>query len=259
MSGFDELLTEGESVDVSTWGAGMLTGRLVEDPPPWHYPELLRPYLDSADSVLDLGTGDGARLLEARPLPTHAVACEGWAPTLPAAAANLRPAGVSLVHCEDGPENTDPAPDPDHPGLPFRDASFDLVVDRHTSFDPSDVHRVLRAGGTFVTQQVGSRHGSEVRALLGLPPADAVTWDLAAAVDQVAAAGFEVVDSGEAFPRMRWTDVGALVAYLRSVPWYLPDFTVAAYRDRLCELHESGRMEVDFHLFWLVAKGRDGG
>lgn len=251
MSAFDELLAEGESVDVSTWGAGMLAGRVVEELPPWRYPDLLRRYLDSAGSVLDLGTGDGGKLLDAAPLPAHAVACEGWAPTLPAAVSNLRPAGVAVVHCEDGPENTDPAPDPNHPSLPFRDSSFDLVVDRHTSFDPADVRRVLRPGGTFVTQQVGSRHGDEVRALLGLPPADAVTWDLTTAVEQVTDAGFELVDSGEAFPRMRWTDVGALVAYLRSIPWYVPDFTVSAYRDRLRELHESGRLETDFHLFWL--------
>lgn len=52
--------------------------------------------------------------------------------------------------------------------LPFRDASFDVVLDRHEAYDPSDVARVLASGGVFLTQQVHGRSYAELnRALRG--------------------------------------------------------------------------------------------
>jgi SAM-dependent methyltransferase len=41
--------------------------------------------------------------------------------------------------------------------LPLADATFDLVINRHESFDAREVQRVLRPGGTFITQQVGAQ------------------------------------------------------------------------------------------------------
>lgn len=41
--------------------------------------------------------------------------------------------------------------------LPFKDSSFDVVANRHESFDVGEVYRVLRPGGYFVTQQVGGK------------------------------------------------------------------------------------------------------
>ncbi|MQA78478.1 MAG: methyltransferase domain-containing protein [Streptosporangiales bacterium] len=254
MSTFDELVAEGELVDVSTWGAGFLVGRTVEEAPPWRYRDLVAPYLAGADTLLDMGTGDGSALLDLAPLPPRTVAVEEWAPTIPAAVATLRPAGVPLVRCRGSVENTDPPPAADHPTLPFRDATFDVVANRHDCFDPADVRRVLRPGGVFVTQQVGGRHGDEVRARLGLPPGDAAPWDMSVATAQLESAGLTVVGSGEAHPRLSWTDIGAFVAYVRSVPWYVPDFSVSAYRERLRELSESGAMATGLHMFWVAAR-----
>lgn len=39
-------------------------------------------------------------------------------------------------------------------------------------------------------------------------------------------------------PRTAFYDVGAVVYFLRLVPWIAPDFTVPRYRDRLLALHE---------------------
>jgi SAM-dependent methyltransferase len=36
--------------------------------------------------------------------------------------------------------------------LAFRDDAFDLVVSRHEAFVAAELRRVLRTGGTFVTQ-----------------------------------------------------------------------------------------------------------
>jgi len=54
--------------------------------------------------------------------------------------------------------------------------------------------------------------------------------------------------------RLTQPDVGALVAYLRSVPWYLPDFTMARYREQLYALHEQGEIRWRTGRFWLAAR-----
>ena len=42
------LVAEGAAVDVSTWGAGFPRGRHHEEPLPWRYSDVVRPYLDAA-------------------------------------------------------------------------------------------------------------------------------------------------------------------------------------------------------------------
>lgn len=61
--------------------------------------------------------------------------------------------------------------------MPFGDGRFDLVLNRHESFHPVEVARVLRPGGVFLTQQVGGDEFGEVRDLLGqAPPAPHVNY-----------------------------------------------------------------------------------
>ena len=43
--------------------------------------------------------------------------------------------------------------------LPFADNSFDLVLNRHDSYDVNEVRRVLKPGGYFITQDVYKRQG----------------------------------------------------------------------------------------------------
>lgn len=251
---FEELLTEGATVDVSTWGAGFLPGRYLEEQPPWDYADIVAPYLRGANTMLDMGTGDGSKLLGLRPLPPRTVAYEEWPPTVPAARRTLRPAGVALVRCQGSVDNTDSS-GADHPQLPFRDGAFDLVVNRHECFSPADVFRVLRPGGVFVTQQVGAGDRGELPAMFGVETPALRPWDLAAARRQVEDVGFVVLGGGEAELDMACTDVGALVAYIRSVPWQLPDFDVHRYRERLFALYERGQeIRWSTSRFWLAAR-----
>lgn len=50
--------------------------------------------------------------------------------------------------------------------------------------------------------------------------------------------GLTVLDLREFQGRMEFRDIAAVVHFLRKVIWIVPDFTVAAYRDRLRCLHE---------------------
>ena len=114
-----------------------------------------------ADAALDVDTGGGEVLAEVPHPPKLLTATEGWPPNVEVARRTLRRVGATVV-----------AVAPDGP-LPFRDASFDLVVSRHpVRTDWAQTARVLRPGGTFLSQQIGAGTMRELsEAILGpLPP-----------------------------------------------------------------------------------------
>jgi SAM-dependent methyltransferase len=254
---FESLVAEGIALDVEArWGAGFLAGRYLPGEPSWTWPGVARPYVDGVDRMLDMGTGDGSELLSLAPLPRLTVAYEEWWPTVPAAVATLRPHGVHLVVCLGSDDNT--ATRRSRPVLPFVDRCFDAIINRHEAFDAADVRRLLRPGGVFVTQQVGADEEASVRTLLGLSPrSDA--WDLDTARAQLAAAGLVVVDAAEERVASRFTDVAALVGYVRSVPWSVPEFDPVAMRERLRVIHDrcgsDGGVDVLSHRFWVATRG----
>lgn len=252
MEQLESLVAEGMGVDVeSRWGAGLLADRYVPGTPPWSWADVVRPVLEGVGPdavVLDLGTGDGAALAALTPLPRRTLAQEGWWPTVAAARSTLRPRGIGLLVARGAADNVvrPGAQRPAGTPLPLADATVDVVLSRHEAFDAADLGRVTRPGGAFVTQQVGHDETASVRALLGLPLVRE-TWDAAEAVRQLVAAGWQVTDVDEARPVSRFTDVAALLAYARTVPWQLPELALGRDADprasrpplaaRLEELH----------------------
>jgi SAM-dependent methyltransferase len=255
---FDSVLDEGLAVDMEApWGAGFLDGRYLPGRPSWTWPGLARPYLDGADRLLDMGTGDGAWLRTLEPWPACTIAYEEWWPTVPAAVATLRPHGAHLVVCLGADDN--PASERTRPRLPFATASFDVITNRHESFDAHEIRRLLRPGASFVTQQVSGEEETSIRALLGLDPqAGREPWTLAVAQAELTAAGMVLDDGVEQRLTTRFTDIAAFVAYVRSVPWSVPEFDPKLMRDRLAELHDrcvrDGTIEAVTPRFWLVAR-----
>ena len=72
---FADLLAEGLAVDVEAhWGAGFLAGRYLPGRPSWTWPEVTRRYLDGAERLLDMGTGDGSQLRALEPWPACTIA-----------------------------------------------------------------------------------------------------------------------------------------------------------------------------------------
>ena len=135
--------------------------------------------------------------------------------------------------------------------MPFADGEFDLALNRHAAFNPSEVARVLSAGGAFLTEQV---HGMWL-------------WDMQAAFDakplmpdntaakytpMLEAAGMAVVTVEEWEGRIVFTDVGAIVYYLKAIPWVVPGFTVKSHLRYLFALQE--RLEAGEELGFYAAK-----
>ena len=50
--------------------------------------------------------------------------------------------------------------------------------------------------------------------------------------------GFTILEAKEAFPFQRFYDIGAIVYYLKAIPWQIPDFTVERYYEELYRIHE---------------------
>lgn len=75
--------------------------------------------MSSAATVLDMGTGDGERFAKLTDgFHGRACATEEWDASAPIAAERLRPLSVHVVRCRSH-------------HLPFRDETFDLVLNRH--------------------------------------------------------------------------------------------------------------------------------
>ncbi len=84
-----------------------------------------------------------------------------------------------------------------------------------------------------------------------------VDWSLAVAVQQLEACGLTVTEQLEAFPETRVADIGAVVYYLRAIPWQIEGFTVDGYREKLLALHEmierAGGLWLASHRFYVEA------
>ncbi|MET8366339.1 class I SAM-dependent methyltransferase [Micromonospora sp. NPDC049580] len=222
----EELIAEAAAAPVDGWGFDWLSGRATEERPPWGYAGLVAERMARADAALDVDTGGGEVLAEIPYPPKVLVATEAWPPNVEVARRTLRPLGATVVTV---------APDS---ALPFRDGSFDLVVSRHpVRTDWAQTARVLRPGGTFLSQQIGPGTMRELsEAILGpLPPPDG--RHPAAAVAAAEAAGLRVVDLRRATLRATFHDIGAVVWFLRKVVWTVPGFTVDRYRPELLALH----------------------
>jgi len=113
----------------------------TEGPEPG-YESLVKSLCSANDSLLDIGTGGGEKLLG---FATHVMKAVGI---------DIDPAMVKTAR-----ENTPKAANieivqADSTMIPFPDYSFEIVIDRHAPFSPAEVLRVLKPGGTFITQQV---------------------------------------------------------------------------------------------------------
>jgi SAM-dependent methyltransferase len=232
------------------WNFSYITanGRMMDGPLTWSYASKLLMSLRRAQSLLDMGTGGGEFLSSLQPLPAHTCATEGYAPNIPIARQRLEPQGVKVYAFE---KEGDP--------LPFADNEFDLVINRHEYYDPGEVLRVLKPEGRFITQQVGGTHGTNLRTILGGQEEYPYThWTLARAVDELEQAGWSIVEQKEDFPIIRFFDVGAIVYYLKAIPWEVPNFSVEQYFERLQVLHTmiqaNGFFDMRTHYFLIVAE-----
>ena len=147
---FHTLVREAQEAVFSGWDFGWLAGRMIQEDLPWEYPALVRDHFTTAHSLLDMGTGGGELLASLAPLPPDTHATEAYPPNQQLAREMLTPLGVEVHNFTEN--------DP----LPFPESRFDLVINRHESFDSNEIYRILKPGGVFITQQVGGLNNLEL-------------------------------------------------------------------------------------------------
>ena len=231
-----------EQAPFTGWDFSHLEGRMVEEEPPWSYMARAAELLRGAASVLDMGTGGGERLLKLREhWPVKVVVTEEYPPNVRLARERLAPLGVRVEDVELTR----------HAVLPFADAEFDVVLNRHSSFNAAEVARILMPGGTFLTQQIDGRWAHDLMAVFGAEP----QWPdetLANCVAWIEDAGLTLVTAEDWSGAFTFTDVGAIVYYLKAVPWLVPGFSVATHLDGLLTLQ--ARLEKEGELSFAAKK-----
>ena len=230
-STLEALLAEGEAAPVAGWDFSWLEGRATEERPSWGYARMLVPRVAGSASVLDVQTGGGevyAEVLgQVGDRPAYLAATESWPPNVQIARNNLHTFGVSVAEVADDA------------AVPFPGERFDLVVSRHPTVTLwGEIARVLRPGGTYLSQQVGAGTNRELTHFMMGPQPVSGRQSTARAMDLATQAGLTVVDLREETLRTVFYDVGAVVYFLRKVLWTVPGFSVDAYRSQLVAMHE---------------------
>jgi SAM-dependent methyltransferase len=232
---YEELVAEGATVPLEGWDFSWFEGRATEERPPWGYARLMGERLAGVSAALDIATGGGEVLATAKHWPPLLVATESWPPHVVVARDRLRPRGGHVVACADGPT------------LPFGDASFELVTSRHPVVVLWDeIARVLEPGGTYLSQQIGAGSNRELTEFMMGSQAVDLTRSPERAAAAARTAGLELLDLRTCALRVEFFDLGAVVHFLRKVPWTVPGFTPEAYDERLRALHRCIQQEGSF-------------
>jgi SAM-dependent methyltransferase len=237
-----------EQVPFEGWNFSYLDGRMIEDDLPWDYMAMAATQMAQATAMLDMDTGGGERILSLRPhWPAKVVVSEGYAPNFTLAQERLALFGVTVVEAE----SSTVAP------MPFADDEFDLVLNRHGAFNATELARVLAPGGVFLTQQVHGLYAYDLMTHFDVLPqwASATYED---AMMRLGAAGLELLHGEDWRGQVLFADVGALVYYLKAVPWLVPGFSVARDFARLLalqqKLEQEGELIYANMRYWLEAR-----
>lgn len=230
------------------WDFSHIDGRYTEETDlPWDYRSVIKQYLKPEMKILDMDTGGGEFLLSLGHSHENTAATEGYGPNVALCQETLLPLGIDFK-AADGKDK-----------LPFGDGTFDMVINRHGDFNAGEIHRVLKPGGLFITEQVGAENDKElVELLLGYFPMPFPEQYLSITAEKFRKAGFGLLTEQECFRPIQFYDVGALVWFARIIEWEFPGFSVETHLDGLKKAQEilerEGCIAGSIHRFLLTAK-----
>lgn len=229
------------------WDFSYINGRYTEEIDlPWDYKKIVQANLKAEDNLLDIDTGGGEFLLSLNHLPSKTSATEGYPPNVELCKKVLLPRGIDFKEAND------------YKSLPFEDETFDIIINRHGSYDVHELYRILKPDGVFITQQVGDDNDRELVELLlpGTPklfPGANVSEQKQKFLNE----GFSVIKAEEAFRPIQFYDVGALVWFARIIEWEFPGFSVDRCFKELLKAQEildsSGSLKGSIHRYLIAA------
>ena len=239
---------EEDCARIEGWDFSHIDGRYAEEEDlPWDYAAVIREFLRDGMKLLDYDTGGGEFLLSLRHPHENTSATEGYPPNVRLCRERLLPLGIDLRECGDASR------------IPFPDSAFDMIINRHGDFDPTEIWRLLRPGGYFITQQVGADNDRElVEAVLPGLERPFPQADLEVQQSAFERAGFEILKADEAFGPICFYDVGAFVWFAHIIEWEFPGFSVDRCFDRLLQMQErirrEGKVSGTIHRYLIAAR-----
>ncbi|MEK4197950.1 class I SAM-dependent methyltransferase [Cytobacillus sp. FSL K6-0265] len=132
-----------EKIKFEGWDFSYIDDSWENETLPWNYAEIVNKYLSSDLELLDMGTGGGEFLLSLNHPYEKTSVTEGWQPNIELLKRKLVPLGIKLASI--GVDDI----------IDYVDNSFDIIINRHESFNVKEIKRVLKPNGVFITQQVG--------------------------------------------------------------------------------------------------------
>lgn len=201
----DELREVADAVgERSGWDFSRMTTE--REPVPWDYVDIVGRFLRPTDTVLDIGTGGGERLLS---LADRFGSAVGVDPD-PEMVAVARTNGAGVNHVRFLQASAESL-------APLEDGAFDVVLTRHAPVYLPELDRVTRAGGLFICQGVGSRNMSNIRRAFNTGSEalyDNAHRDL---LRGLADRGWRLVATGEYDVRYRVLDVPSLIFWFKAI------------------------------------------
>lgn len=242
-----ELWKKEEEMNFEGWDFSYLDNRWEKEDLPWDYEEILRKYLKADYELLDMGTGGGEFLLSLNHPYGKTSVTESWEPNVKLCMEKLSPLGIGVCQVYIDSE------------LQFEDNKFDLIINRHTSYNAEEVKRILKPNGIFITQQVGGKNNENLSKLLikDFKPKHS-DHDLNHILGGFEKNSFEIVYKNEYFPYSRFYDIGAIIYFAKIIQWEFPGFSVDNCFDELYKVNEKLKkkpfIEGNEHRFIIVAK-----
>lgn len=186
--------------------------RAGRDPTLWDYVDVVRQYLKPTDHVLDIGTGGGEIFLSLASFFGVGVGVDQNPAMIATAQHNLSTLALDNISFR-RMEGSD---------LQFEADEFDVVLLRHLRVYVSEIVRVLRPGGYFITQLVGQRTSLNFLDAFGWTPASfGPDWwqTVAELAHQFRAHGCHILTQAEYDVPYWFKDVESFIFWLMSVPW----------------------------------------
>lgn len=242
-----EYLKSEEQKAFAGWDFSYLAGRWESEDLPWDYKEFVLNYLKKDYKLLDMGTGGGEFLLSLNHPYENTYVTESYEPNIQLCNKKLKPLGINVNQINEGDN------------LPFDDDTFNMVINRHEEFDVSEVKRVLKTGGIFITQQVGEKNNVRLREkLIGDDTIIFPGWNLQNVISTIEKAEFEILYQNEYFPNLKFFDVGAITYFAKIIEWEFPNFSVDKFFEKLQllnkEIEIKKYVESCEHRFVVVCK-----
>ena len=241
------LLAE-ESHAFKGWDFSYLKGRWENEKLPWNYNDFVKKYLKDSDNILDMGTGGGELLLSFNHPYDKTSVTEAYEPNIKLCQETLSPLGINVYPIKQDDVLTG-----------IKDNHFDIVLNHHESYLESEVYRVLKSNGIFITQQVGAYNNNDLASFFDESrKIQFPKMTLEKSIKRLEDASFEILYANEAYPKIKFYDLGAIAYFAKIIEWEFINFSVKSNIDKFeileKELEKNGYIESTEHRFIIIAR-----